>query len=215
VLEILQGKGSFRGLVPIILAYLDVIGTDSLTMRTVSTYLDFIVARAAGELLTPAAWMRKYIRSHPEYKHDGAVSERIAADLMAKCHRIGQGLEHEPELHGNFHIEPVHAKDAYSALLLSDVPLERSTSSMGNIMGAAVEKYAQRSRLMAQRRQLHDDLSRQKEELERQGEAMRATEAKLHAVEAELATFQQNSPGQQRLGARGAPPGRSLLGKRS
>ena len=76
-----------------ILAYLDVIGTDSVTLRTVSTYLDFIVARAAGELMTPAAWMREYIRSHPDYKFDSVVSARIAADLMAKCHRIGQGLE--------------------------------------------------------------------------------------------------------------------------
>merc|ERR1712185_321252 len=104
ILEILQGKGSYKGLLPMILAYLDVIGTDSMTLRTVSTYLDFIVARAAGELLTPAAWMRKYIRSHPDYKFDSVVSSRIAADLVAKCHRIGQGIEKVPELHGHFHI---------------------------------------------------------------------------------------------------------------
>jgi hypothetical protein len=51
-------------------ADLDVIGTDSVTLSTVSTYLDFIVARAAGELMTPAAWMREYIRKHPDYKYD-------------------------------------------------------------------------------------------------------------------------------------------------
>ena len=76
-----------------ILAYLDVIGTDSVTLQTVSGYLDFIVARAAGELLTPATWMREYIRSHPDYKFDSVLSSRIAADLMAKCHRMGQGIE--------------------------------------------------------------------------------------------------------------------------
>lgn len=164
-----------------ILAYLETIGTDSITMRTVSTYLDFIVARAAGELLTPAAWMRNYVRAHPDYKHDSVVSSRIAADLMAKCHRIGQGLEKVPELHGSFHIEPVYAHDAESALLLSDMPLERSASYMGR----AVERYAQRSELMARKRQLQAELDRQREQL-------RETEGALSVVEAELEQF--NSP---------------------
>ena len=135
---------------PHALSFRPAIFPDSVTLRTVSTYLDFIVARAAGELLTPAAWMRQYIRSHPDYKFDSVVSSRIAADLMAKCHRIGQGLEKEPALHGNFHIEPVQAKDGYGAVLSADMPLATSTSSMGLV----VEKYAQRSELMAKKRQL-------------------------------------------------------------
>ena len=178
VLEILQGKDAYKGLVPMIFAYLEVIGTDSITMRTVSTYLDFIVARAAGELLTPAAWMRQYIRSHPDYKFDSVVSSRIAADLMAKCHRIGQGLERVPELHGSFHIEPVVAKDAYSAMLLSNLPLNKSASYMGK----AVERYAQRSELMAKKRQLQGDLEKQRQKVQ-------ATETELSAIEAELDTF--------------------------
>ena len=180
VLEILQGKGEYKGLVPMIFAYLEGIGTDSYTMRTVSTYLDFIVARAAGELMTPAAWMRHYVRSHPDYKFDSVISSRIAADLMAKCHRIGQGLEKIPELHGNFHIEPVLAKDAYSAMLLSNIPLHKSASSMGK----AVERYAQRSELMARRRQLQADL-------EKQRQLTRNAEDELAAIEAELDLFNE------------------------
>jgi len=54
------------------------------------------------------------LQEHPDYKQDSVVSHRIAADLMAKCHRIGAGLEHVPELHGEFIIAPVHTKDAYA-----------------------------------------------------------------------------------------------------
>jgi len=182
VLEILQGKESYRGLVPMILAYLDMIGTDSVTLQTVSGYLDFIVARAAGELLTPAAWMREYIRSHPDYKFDSVLSSRIAADLMAKCHRMGQGIEKVPELHGQFPIKPVHAKDAYSALLLSNMPLERSASSMGRV----VERYAQRSELMARKRKLHGELEERRIQLAKK-------EAELLSVEAELSRYNRPS----------------------
>merc|ERR1719488_410642 len=76
---------------------------------------------------------------------------------MAKCHRIGQGIEKVPELHGTFHIEPVHAKDAYSAVLASNMPLERSASGMGRV----VERYAQRAELMARKRELQGELESQ------------------------------------------------------
>ena len=182
VLEILQGKGSYKGLVPMILTYLDIIGTDSITLRTVSSYLDFIVARAAGELMTPAAWMREYVRSHPDYKFDSVVSSRIAADLMAKCHRIGQGLEKVPELYGDFHIEPVVAKDAFPAKLLSDMPLQKSTSTMGRTM----EKYSQRSELIARKRQLQNELDEQRRVIQR-------TEDDLQKVQADLASLAESS----------------------
>jgi hypothetical protein len=82
----------YKGLVTMIMAYLETIGTDTLSLSTVTGYLDFIVARASGELMTPAAWMRKFIRSHPDYKHDSVISPRIAADLMvstAATSRLG------------------------------------------------------------------------------------------------------------------------------
>jgi len=158
-----------------------VIGTDSITLRQVSTYLDFIVARAAGELMTPAAWMRNYIRTHPDYKFDSVVSSRIATDLMAKCHRIGQGLEKVPELHGHFHIEPVAAKDAFPAELVSNIPSQRSAS----FMGRAVEKYAQRAELMSKKRKLQG-------ELERQRSQMAKMQSTLAEVEAELSNLNGN-----------------------
>merc|ERR1711924_494396 len=115
-------------------------------------------------------------------KYDSFIPSRIAADLMAKCHRIGQGLEKVPELHGAFHIEPVHAKDAYSAVLASDMPLERSSSGMGRV----VERYRQRSELMARKRQLQGEIETQRAQLAK-------TEQSLNAVESQLESYDFSS----------------------
>lgn len=77
--EIMRGKGDyFPGLIPLVLAYLDHINCDSVTFARVTQYLDFIEQRATGELVTPATWMRNFVRSHPAYKGDSVVSDEIA-----------------------------------------------------------------------------------------------------------------------------------------
>lgn len=77
--EIMTGKGDyFPGLIPLINAYLDAINCDTKTRETLTMYLDFIEKRALGELVTPATWMRNYVRSHPAYKGDSVVSDEIA-----------------------------------------------------------------------------------------------------------------------------------------
>jgi len=35
-----------------------------------------------GTLVTPAAWLRKFIVNHPAYKHDSVVSDEINYDLV-------------------------------------------------------------------------------------------------------------------------------------
>lgn len=35
-----------------------------------------------GSLQTPATWIRNFVRSHPDYKHDSVVSQEINYDLM-------------------------------------------------------------------------------------------------------------------------------------
>ena len=177
VAEILSGKGDYRGLVPMIMAYLELIGTDSDTMKTMVTYMDFICARASGELLTPAQWMRNFVRSHAEYKHDSVVSERIATDLMVACHRIGTGLRHEPSLHGSFKVGTVSAKDAYAAALGSkphDAGVKRGE------VKANLDKYSQRAELQTKRRRLQSDI----ETLHAQ---MKAKEGELAGVNASIA----------------------------
>ena len=76
--EIMCGKGDyFPGLIPLVRAYLDHINCDSVTMARISQYLDFIERRATGELVTPATWMRNFVRNHPDYKEDSKISDTI------------------------------------------------------------------------------------------------------------------------------------------
>lgn len=77
--EIMTGKGDyFPGLIPLVRAYLDYISPDSITMNKINRYLEFIEKRATGELITPATWIRKFVRAHPEYKKDSIISSEIA-----------------------------------------------------------------------------------------------------------------------------------------
>lgn len=57
-------------------------------MRTVNNYLDFIHKRATGEILTGAAWMRRFVTSHPLYKNDSVVSEEIVYDMLWKLTKV-------------------------------------------------------------------------------------------------------------------------------
>lgn len=41
---------------------------DADTHCTVQRYLKLIQRRASGELLTTAAWLRKFVTTHPDYK---------------------------------------------------------------------------------------------------------------------------------------------------
>lgn len=116
--EIMCGKGDyFPGLIPLISAYLDYIQVDQSTKAKLTSYLEFIEKRANGELVTPATWMRNFVRSHPSYKGDSVVSDEIAYDLMIACKEIGEGKLHVPELLGNVRIEPITVDGAYKAKL--------------------------------------------------------------------------------------------------
>jgi len=179
--EIMVGKGSFKGLVPLILTYLDLIKTDSTTLATINKYLDFVVARASGELLTPAQWMRRFVLSHPDYRHDSLVSERIAADLLAKCHRIGAGLERCPELHGDFVVPPVLAKDAYAVNMTSgEAPGARISSSTDGLMAM----HQIRLQLQTRRRRLLADATEHRARLEAAQEELRNVETQLAVLAA-------------------------------
>lgn len=106
--EILTGKGNdFPGLVPLCRTYLDFIGCDSVTRSKVDQYLDFLCDRAAGKLQTNAAWIREFVRSHPDYKFDSRVSQTIAYDLLMAAKDIGEGKRHEPKLTGEHRISPI------------------------------------------------------------------------------------------------------------
>lgn len=66
--QIINGKGCFPGLVPLINSYLGSMDVDADTHCTIQQYLKLIQKRASGELLTTASWIRKEITEHEEYK---------------------------------------------------------------------------------------------------------------------------------------------------
>jgi len=113
--EIMTGKGDyFPGLIPLVYAYLDHIQCDSVTMERMTKYLDFIEKRATGQLVTPATWIRTFVRNHEDYKFDSVVTDSIAYDLMVACKEIGEGKRVAPEeLLGGAEIKPISAADAY------------------------------------------------------------------------------------------------------
>jgi len=118
--EIISGKSNyFPGLVPICFTYLEHIGCDPGSFSRLSTYLRFIQRRASGDLLTPASWIRRFVRGHPEYKGDGEVSQGIAYDLVQVCDEIGRGIRPCPELLGDVVIEPISREKTYYGIPLS------------------------------------------------------------------------------------------------
>ena len=141
-----------------IMAYLNLIGTDAHTMQRIDKYMDFICARASGELLTPAQWMRHFVRTHPDYKADSVVSERIAADLMQACHCIGKGELHVPELHGAFDVGTVSAKDAYATPMRNSMKDATRSSAADSHVRAHLDRYTERAELQRKRRKLQADI---------------------------------------------------------
>lgn len=99
--EIINGKpGEFPGLIPLIRTFVSSMDVDVDTQCTIQQYLNLIQKRASGELLTTASWIRKFITTHPEYKQDSVVSERINYDLLLLMSKIQHGSVGCPELFG-------------------------------------------------------------------------------------------------------------------
>ncbi|XP_067014301.2 glutamate--cysteine ligase isoform X1 [Anabrus simplex] len=99
--QIINGKeGEFPGLIPLINSYLSSMDVDADTHCTIQQYLKLIQRRASGDLQTTATWIRQFVRSHPDYKFDSVVSERINYDLLKQIQGIQCGEIPCPELLG-------------------------------------------------------------------------------------------------------------------
>ncbi|KAG1870359.1 glutamate-cysteine ligase-domain-containing protein [Suillus tomentosus] len=87
--EIFVGKGSkFPGLLGVVEAYIDTLDVDEGDRLQINKYLD----------LTPATWIRNFVRSHPSYNRDSVVSQEINYDLMVAVDEIERGVRRVPEL---------------------------------------------------------------------------------------------------------------------
>ncbi|KAF0515742.1 GCS-domain-containing protein [Gigaspora margarita] len=104
--EIMNGKGNeFPGLINIIFQYFESMNIDIETRNHLGKYLEFIGMRASGKIQTAATWIRNFVRSHPNYKHDSIVSQEINYDLIKMVEEIQKGQVKAPELLSKFKIQ--------------------------------------------------------------------------------------------------------------
>jgi glutamate--cysteine ligase catalytic subunit len=85
--EIINGReadreGGFPGLIPLVESYLNSVNVDVSTRCELARYLDLIHKRANGSLWTAAKWIREFVASHEDYRHDSVVGETINHDLI-------------------------------------------------------------------------------------------------------------------------------------
>lgn len=100
--EIINGKpGGFPGLIPLVHLYLDSSSVLPDERTQLNRHLRLISRRASGELMTAAAYIRSFVRSHPAYQHDSVISPRVNYDLLVHLHRIMRGELHPPTLLGD------------------------------------------------------------------------------------------------------------------
>ncbi len=129
--EIFNGKDEYYpGLIPLVYAYLDFVNCDAETFTRVDAYLRYIADRARGKIITPATWMRNYVREHPAYKQDSIISPEIAHDLLKACSDIGSGNLQCPEILGDITIERVRPEDAYGSVLAGKLNSEEERSEL-------------------------------------------------------------------------------------
>jgi glutamate--cysteine ligase catalytic subunit len=92
--EIFNGDSSrqYKGIIPMLQEFVSSLQdvSDSVKQR-LSDYMKLFELRANGTLLTPAAWIRKFVREHPSYKHDSVIDDEVAYDLMVKLNEISTG----------------------------------------------------------------------------------------------------------------------------
>ena len=86
IAEILAGKkdSNYAGLLPLINSIIEKEPGKSEDAILINEYMEFLLGRATGKYRTGAKYIRDFVLSHPEYKHDSVISERIAYDLI--CH---------------------------------------------------------------------------------------------------------------------------------
>ena len=89
--EIVNGKGEFPGIIPLIKDYLNNLDVDVVTQCTIKQHLRLIEGRANGDLMTTASYIRKFVAEHPKYEFDSRVDDEIVYDLINNLNRISSG----------------------------------------------------------------------------------------------------------------------------
>ncbi|KAF7315399.1 Glutamate-cysteine ligase catalytic subunit [Mycena indigotica] len=96
--EIMNGKADFPGLLGLIRTYIETLDIEIDELAKINAYLDLIRKRANGSLLTPATWIRNFVRAHPAYKQDSVVNAEINYDLIVAIDEIERGVRKAEDL---------------------------------------------------------------------------------------------------------------------
>ncbi|KWU43246.1 glutamate-cysteine ligase catalytic subunit [Rhodotorula sp. JG-1b] len=102
--EIVNGapERNFPGLIGVVRIYLDGLEKEGKVSEEVRKGIDrsleLVRRRADGSLITLATYMRRFVHSHPAYKHDSVVSQEINYDLIKALDEIERGERAAPEL---------------------------------------------------------------------------------------------------------------------
>lgn len=93
--EILEGKESikFKGVYPLIEEYMENKKYEKEVVEEVRSYLNFLLMRAKGQIKTGARIIRDFVMSHPDYKQDSIITNKIAFDLVSYIMNINMNKE--------------------------------------------------------------------------------------------------------------------------
>ena len=56
---------------------------------------------STGELMTTAGWVRKQVLTHPDYKQDSVVNDKVTFDLIQRMKEVTEGSVPCPDLLGS------------------------------------------------------------------------------------------------------------------
>lgn len=101
--EIMNGSkdSTFPGLLSYVTRYLDEMTMDVNVRMRLGRYVELVSKRASGEIMTTAAYLRKFVMEHEDYKKDSIVSPEIAYDLVKLASDVASGALNPPELLGD------------------------------------------------------------------------------------------------------------------
>ena len=100
--EILAGKESinFKGIYPLIEEFMQDKNYNKEQVGEIRTFMNFLMERAKGEIITGARYMRDFVLNHPAYEKDSVVSNKISYDLMSSIVNMNNDPEERAKLLG-------------------------------------------------------------------------------------------------------------------
>lgn len=98
--ELMLGGNGFKGLIPLMRELMEVKDFSAHQKLFVERYFTLLEGRVTGKTLTGAAYFRKIVTTHPEYKKDSIVSDEISYDLLRAAALLGNNCMWDKELLG-------------------------------------------------------------------------------------------------------------------